>query len=376
MDPVTKRIEELNEIAAQIMRAPRKHILGRHCYEFFCGDDPNKQACPVMDEGRAIENIEQDLIDAYGTRHTLLKTVTKVKLNGRAMLLETFLDITQHKMLETQLRQAQKLEAIGQLAAGMAHEINTPIQYVSDNLRFLHDAYLDILKLQDKCIDVAVDFGKGSEESEALSSIKHIMDELEWRELKEEIPGAIAEALNGTGQIARIVRAMKAFAAPDVGFKQAVDLQQAIENTLTVSHMEWKQVAEVTTDYAPELISVHCCPGELNQVLLGLIVNAAHAVQEAVRGSEGEKGRIIIATRRKGTWAEIEISDTGVGIAPEIRERIFEPFFTTKEVGKGTGQGLAMAYHVICDKYGGAIEVDSEPGRGAVFTLRLPLLSE
>ena len=149
-------------------------------------------------------------------------------------------------------------------------------------------------------------------------------------------------------------------------------MNHAIDATITVSRNEWKYVAEMATDLAPGLPKVRCLPSEFNQVILNLIVNAAHAIGDVVRTAEGTKGVIKIGTRLDGSWVEIKVSDTGTGIPESIRHRIFDPFFTTKEVGKGTGQGLAIARSVIVDQHGGTLTFESEMGRGTTFVIRLP----
>jgi signal transduction histidine kinase len=184
------------------------------------------------------------------------------------------------------------------------------------------------------------------------------------------VPRAIEQALDGARRVAKIVRAMKEFSHPDMADKTATDLNRAIESTVTVARNEWKYVCEVSTDFDENLPPVVCYAGEVNQVILNLIINAAHAIKQAVK--EGEKGQIKIATRLKGDFAEISISDTGTGIPEEIRTRVFEPFFTTKEVGKGTGQGLALAHSVVVKKHQGKIWFETEVGRGTTFFIHLP----
>ena len=262
-------------------------------------------------------------------------------------------EMAERRRLEAQLLQAQKLEAIGQLAAGIAHEINTPTQYIGDNVRFVRDAFEDIAGL--------VDMPAGTETSTAVDVAY----------LCEEIPRALDQALEGIRLITEIVRAMKEFSHPDGSEVELTDLNHRVIATTTVCRNEWKYVAELTLDLDPELPSVPCFPGPLNQALLNIVVNAAHAISER-KDLEGGKGRITVSTRRDGDWVEIRIGDTGVGIPEAIRGRIFDPFFTTKEVGKGTGQGLAIAYNVVVKKHKGEIHVESDVGDGATFTLRLP----
>jgi PAS domain S-box-containing protein len=282
-------------------------------------------------------------------------------------------DITEKLTLEMQLAQAQKLESIGQLAAGIAHEINTPIQYVGDNTRFLNEAFKDLFTLLEKCKDLLEANKSGEVTGDLLEQVETAAREADLDYLVDEIPTAISQSLEGVERVAKIVRAMKDFSHPGTAEKQAVDLNKAIENTITVARNEWKYVAQMVTDLDPSLPLVPCRPDEFNQVILNIIVNAAHAIAEVVGREPTEKGTIGVKTCRNGDWVEISISDTGGGIPEEIRSRIFDPFFTTKEVGKGTGQGLAISHSVIVDKHGGAIDFETEPGQGTTFLIRLPV---
>lgn len=290
---------------------------------------------------------------------------------GQGMFILTGADITERKTLETQLNHAQKLEAIGQLAAGIAHEINTPTQFVSDNLAFLQESWKVVNELLALYRDVIRDVAQPT----LGPQLRQVIDETERNAdiefMANEIPRAIEQALDGTKRVAKIVRAMKEFSHPDSGEKTATDINKAIETTITVARNEWKYVAEIETSLDGTLPPIPCYPGELNQVILNLIVNAAHAIKDKVH--EGEKGRITVRTRAKDDVAEITISDTGTGIPEAIRSRIFDPFFTTKEVGKGTGQGLAIAHSVIANKHSGKVWFETEMGRGTTFYINLPM---
>jgi PAS domain S-box-containing protein len=282
-------------------------------------------------------------------------------------------DVTERRQLETQLRHAQKLEAIGQLAAGIAHEINTPIQYVSDNNRFLGECFANLANLlreYDKVLLAASSRALTDDMLDHAADARRLAD-LEF--LTAEIPQAISQSLDGLNRVATIVRAMKDFAQPGSHDKTPTDLNRSIESTLVVAHAQWKCVADVKTDLEPHLPLVPCHSNDLNQVILNLVVNATQAIEEARRRRGDTRGTIGISTRRRGDWVEMRISDTGTGIPEEIQPRIFEPFFTTKEVGRGTGQGLALAYSVIVEKHGGSISFESEVGRGTTFIVRLPL---
>jgi PAS domain S-box-containing protein len=275
--------------------------------------------------------------------------------------------------MEVMLRQAQKLESIGQLAAGIAHEINTPAQYVGDNVRFFKDSFGDIGKVLEAYGRLLDSCRQGSVPQDLLQKVEAGVQQADIDYICTEIPNAIAQTLEGVERISTIVRAMKEFSHPGTKEKVATDIHKAIESTLIVCRNEYKYVADVRTDFDPAIPPVLCFPGDFNQVIMNLTVNAAHAIADSLKGTSNSKGEIGIATRLDGNWVEIRISDSGTGIPENIRSRVFDPFFTTKEVGKGTGQGLAIAHAVIVKKHGGAIAFETEAGKGTTFIIRLPL---
>ena len=279
------------------------------------------------------------------------------------------------RQIELQLQQGQKMESIGQLAAGIAHEINTPVQYVGDNLRFLQNSFKDILDLIVRYQQL-----KASAEKAGLTADIQVLEEVEKSAdlgyLQKEIMKALEQSTEGVQRVARIVLAMKEFSHPDVGREMTmVDVNRVLKNTLVVAHNEWKYVADVREELDPDLPFVKGVQGELNQVFLNLIVNAAQAIAEKV-GSSGERGLIVVSTRHDGKWIEIRISDTGVGIQKKHQSHIFELFFTTKGVGKGTGQGLAMAYQTVTKKHDGFMAFETEPGKGTTFIVHLPAVTK
>ena len=281
-------------------------------------------------------------------------------------------DVTDRLVLEHELVQAQKLESIGQLAAGIAHEINTPTQFVGDNVRFLSDSFSDIGRLLKgyQRLLAAAKTGLCPETLIETCEAANRGADLEY--LLAEIPKAIKQSAEGIDRVATIVRAMKEFAYPGNTEKVAINLNKAIESTVTVARNEWKYVADLHTDLDPSLPPVPCLVGEFNQVVLNMIVNATHAIADVVKGTGG-KGTITICTSRVGDFVEVRIADTGMGIPESIRHKIFDPFFTTKKVGQGTGQGLAIARSVVVSKHAGTITVASEVGKGTTFLIRLPL---
>jgi PAS domain S-box-containing protein len=293
--------------------------------------------------------------------------------NFRANFIVTGADITERKMLEEQLQQAQKLEAIGQLSAGVAHEINTPTQFVSDNVQFLKDSWQCLADLLRCSGDLRQAAAGGSVAAELLATYDRRSHAAEVDYMLAEIPRAIDQSQEGLKRVAKIVRAIKEFSHPGSTEKEAVDLNKTVETTITVSHNEWKYVADVEVELANDLPPVACLSSELSQAILNLIVNAAHAIADRQGKAAGKKGKIVVRTRKNGEWAEIDIGDDGKGIPEEIRSRVFEPFFTTKEVGKGTGQGLALAHSVIVNLHQGQLWFDSEVGVGTTFHIRIPL---
>jgi signal transduction histidine kinase len=277
--------------------------------------------------------------------------------------------------MEVQLQLAQKLESIGRLAAGVAHEINTPTQFIADNTRFLADAFGKLKGLLESYGTLQAAAARAPQCAGEAQAAAAAAAEIELAYLLAEIPRCIQQSLDGLGRVARIVGSLKEFAHPGSPELTPSDLNRAIENSIVISRHEWKYVADVATELDPDLPPVPCVVDEFNQVMLNLIINAAHAIGEALKSRGGDKGKITVRTRSEASWAVVEVEDTGTGIPEEIRERIFEPFFTTKPVGKGTGQGLAVVHAVMVKHHQGKIEMETEPGRGTKFTLRIPLES-
>lgn len=284
-------------------------------------------------------------------------------------------DVTQDMKLEMQLHQARRLESIGQLAAGIAHEINTPTQYVGDNIGFLKDSFDKLINLIRE-VDSKIRTNQGiSISPELLQEYQNLSQEADLDFLMDEIPQAITESLEGIERVTKIVRAMKEFSHPKNQEKELANLNKAIETTITVARNEWKYVADMETDLDDQLPPVPCFPGDINQVILNLIINAANAIEESRNRDTDPKGSIRVSTRKMENSVEIRIQDSGTGIPDAIQSKIFDPFFTTKEVGKGTGQGLAIAHSVIVEKHQGSITFETECNKGTTFIINLPLAS-
>ena len=355
--------------------------LGLICHK--CFQKPARESpcenCPVIrsfaDGGsfEAVIQIKSETGDRYFRDHSSPLFDEQGNIIAAILLVE---EVTEKMTLEQELRQAQKLEAIGQLAAGIAHEINTPIQYIGDNTEFLQDSFGDLgtaLSAYDKLLQAVK---KQSISQELIESVETSIEEADISYLNEEIPRAIEQSLEGVKRVSEIVRAMRDFSHPGSDKKSPVNLNQAIENTIIVARNEWKYVAEMELNLDPSLPEVLCLPGEINQVLLNVIINAAHAIADTLEEGSVLKGTISISTRRETDWAVIHISDTGTGIPVHIQHRIFDPFFTTKEVGHGTGQGLAIAHSVIVDKHGGNFRFQTEKDKGTTFLIELPLMDK
>jgi PAS domain S-box-containing protein len=370
------QITRWNSAASTVFGLPRTEALGKQLSE--CGV---KWLHPDMAEEIRSWCSEQgsrrcDLIpfSMNGETRLLGLTVTAVHVTegNSTELLVIGSDVTYRSALEAQLRQSQKLESVGQLAAGIAHEINTPTQYIGDNVRFLKDAFSQLAALLTDYDRLLAAAKSNTLSPDAVQEIAAAVEGADAAYLLEEIPKAIEQTLEGVTRVATLVSAMKEFSHPGTKEKVPLDLNHAIESTITVARNEWKYVAELETDFDPSLPQISCQAGEFNQVILNLIVNAAHAIADVIAKGEVTKGLIKIQTRNYPECAEIRIQDTGMGIPEGARSRIFDPFFTTKAIGKGTGQGLAIAHSVVVDKHKGSIQFETEDGKGTTFIIRLP----
>jgi PAS domain S-box-containing protein len=365
-----------NRAAQDIFGVPPAAVIGRTLAD--CGiawTDPGLIATLLEHAGGPARLEDASFTDSTGRRRLLGLTITTMRRGSEEPdgFVVLGAEITARRAMEQQLRQAQKLESVGQLAAGIAHEINTPMQYVGDNIRFLRDAHAGISGLIESVLRLCPSSDPRS--CDHASMIENIVREAERADLAyihEEMPRAIQQSLEGVQHVSRIVKAMKDFSHPGTDRKVAVDLNRAVETTLTVARNELKYVADTVTELDPQLPLVPCLPGEINQVLLNLVINAAHAIADALPPGEQRRGRITVSTQCVEDMVELRVSDTGTGIPEDVRARIFEPFFTTKPVGRGTGQGLSLAHAVVVNKHGGQIWFDTELGKGTTFIVRLP----
>ena len=358
------RFIAMNAALARNMGTDSAQAIGKTDFDFFEPDLAQKfysDEQALLESGTAIIDLEEPGFDKVtGMPRTVV--TSKVPLrdeNGMVIgIIGVGFDITERKFAELRLAQSEHLESIGRLAAGVAHEINTPIQYLNDSVYFIREAMQDLL-------------AHNARLAAMLPSPPEADEDLE--DLKKELPPALDRVVDGLGRIAEIVRSMKEFSHVDQREMSRVDLNRAINSTLIIARSEYKYVADVKTDFQ-DLPPVTCHGGQINQVVLNLVVNAAHAIADKVKGTP-EMGLITVKTCIEDKFAVVSVSDTGGGIPEAIRKRIFEPFFTTKEVGKGTGQGLSIAHNVI-KAHGGTLTFVTEIGKGTTFTVRLPLLDQ
>ncbi len=361
------QIVSANPAAERIFQYSHQAMLDRNVIELF---DTTQQCWEEANELHV--SGEYIGLRSDGETFSFEWTVSNVDKTSMQLWTAFVRDNTDRKRLQLQLSHAQKLESVGLLAAGVAHEINTPIQFVGDNIHFLSESFESVQQLLVAYQDLESAVRQQLSTTRSLEQIDQTYAEVDMEFLKEEIPSAIAEATDGITRVARIIKAMKEFSHPGAEQRCNIDLNRAIESTITVSRNEWKYVARMETDLDPNLPLVKCYPGELNQALLNLIVNAAHAVGDARESSSDRTDFFIrITTKTCGQSVVIEVTDTGIGIAPENVEKIFTPFFTTKGIGVGTGQGLAIVQSVIV-KHGGTVDVESNQGQGSTFRISLP----
>ncbi len=280
-------------------------------------------------------------------------------------------DVTRQKRIEEQLERGHKLDAIGQLAAGLAHEINTPLQYIGDNIQFVQDSIPALLSLIDGYRVVLDPQGASSSEAKASMELKEA--ELDLPFVSQALPDAVQTVQGGLERISKIVRAMKAF--EDVGRqgRAPIDLNSIVENATVVAMNAWRRSSDLSLILAPNLPLVMCIAGEIAQVILNLVTNAAQAVADK-HGVTGTKGHIFVETvRPDADFVEVRVTDDGVGIPEAVRPKVFDPFFTTRPLGQGTGQGLAQVHSAVVRLHQGSVHFDTKEGGGTTFVVRLPL---
>ena len=367
-----------NTVAEKVFKVPAAEVIGSALDQCGIEWDWPKVADGISQsqtDGCSFRLDNINFRNPDGEERYLGLTITPFNGDQNSILGVTIIgaDITDRVKFEAQLHQSHKMEAIGQLAAGIAHEINTPTQFVGDNTRFVQDAFGDLIQACNLYQELVKAVKSGPVPQQQIESLEKRFAELDIGYLEEEVPLAIQQTLKGVDRITNIVQAMKIFAHPGGIEKEPIDINKEIEKTITITRNEWKYVAELITDFDATLPAVPCHRAEFNQVILNLIINAAHAIADANGDHSSERGTIKISSTLDGNWAEIRISDTGHGIPQDIRHRVFDLFFTTKEPGRGTGQGLAIAHSVIVDKHSGKIDIETGKDRGTTFVVRLPV---
>ena len=329
-----------------------------------------RQQQQQAEQNLVLERLVRERTAELEKSHDELAERTAQLVLARDELEKRVLDLA---MAKNQLVQAEKLQAVGQLAAGIAHEINTPIQFLGHSVHFLKEAFVGYKRLigQYRSAVEALALETSGAGHVLVSELRRVEEDVDLGYLDANVPPSFVACMEGIFRVSTIVEAMKEFAQPDQREKSPADLNQALQATLVVATSEYASVAEITTEFG-DVPAVLCHVGDLNQVFLNLIINAAQAIAD-VADKVGGKGTIRIKTQREGGWVRIDIADSGTGIPQAIRQRVFDPFFTTREVGKGTGQGLAIARSIIVTKHGGTLSFESEVGKGTTFTIRLPI---
>ena len=358
-----------NRAMARMLGLEMAELVGRSLGSLLhgaCTDGGPRSQGAAVGGGTALE--ERRYRHADGRAVWVQCTETWVEDDAGGVAFGTLIveNISDRKQLEVSLRHAQKLESVGRLASGIAHEINTPVQFVCDNVHFLKGAFETLSAL----IAAHAAVLAGCPE-EARRAVARATEEADFAYLEGEVPKAVLQTLDGLSRVASIVQAMKSFAHPEQGEQTVADLNAGLTSTLTVAGNEIHSVATISEEFQ-EIPQVRCYPGDLNQVFLNLLVNAAHAIGDRVRDS-GALGRISVATRRDGDDVVVSIRDTGGGIPEHVSAHMFDPFFTTKEVGKGTGQGLALARAIVVEKHGGQLTYETTLGEGTTFHVRIPI---
>ena len=360
------RFTACNKLVAARMGVTPEEAIGKSDFDFF----PPEMAQKFFADEQALLASGEPLIDHEELAFDKLSGTNRVIITSKVPLRDAHgnltgvvgmgLDITDRKAAESRMASSDRLESIGRLAAGVAHEINTPVQYLNDSVSFIREGVEELLAYIDKLH--AAQPPKAEQPPEGDDDIEY---------LREELPPALTRMADGLTRIAEIVRSMKIFSHAEQHEMAPVDLNASIASTLVIARNEYKHCADIETEYG-ELPQVTCNGGQINQVLLNLVVNSADAIADQVK-EHGGRGKITIRTAVRGDDALIEISDTGGGIPEGVRARIFDPFFTTKEVGRGTGQGLSISRNVIVKGHGGNLDFVTEVGKGTTFYIRLPL---
>ena len=357
-----------NKSFCRLLEKEADEIVGTLFFDYIQPEDHDKISLkPELNSSASVEIAF--LLENNSRVHSIISPTQFVE-GDQFFTMAIVTNVTMHKINETKNFHTQKLEAVGQLAAGIAHEINTPTQFTGDNIYFLNDSFADLQEALDEIKNITQ--SQGSINKEQLDSL---LQKADYEYLSEEIPNAISQSLDGISRISKIVLSMKQFSHPEGESKSLADINSMLESTIIVCRSEWKYHCEIEKDFEETTQRIPCQQDSINQVFLNIIINAVHAIEAANAGTD-EMGTIVISTKYEDDYATIQFKDSGTGIPESYLAQIFDPFFTTKEVGKGTGQGLSLAHTIIEKEHGGIITVQNNDDKGALFTIKLPATSD
>lgn len=372
-EPEGLKFVEVNEGATKSSGYLREELLQMTPLELLAGHNEasfRKLIEPLTSGEKSLLEFQADQCRKEGDTYPVQITLHKATYGEIAVFVAFVTDLTNVRRLEQQLSRAQKLESIGQMAAGIAHEINTPMQYVGGNIGFLADCSERLFRVVDRCRELLFDEENPLSWTERRDQMQRLMKENHFDRIREQLPAAINDSREGVKRTVSIVRAMRDFSHPGKAEKGSVVINDLIQSTIEISRNRWKQVAQVELDLDPELPAAPMFASEINQVLLNLIVNAGDAVADKYAGER--LGTIEVRTHATDEWIVLQVTDDGCGMPEEVQKKAFDPFYTTKEVGKGTGQGLAITHGVVVEQHRGEISIDSVPGEGTIFTVKIP----
>ena len=369
-------IESSNQAASTLFGYTRDEFLGmtfcqllkdeeirswKDCLRRYLTDSPDKQP-PAQD----LNGVNKE-----GHVFPLLVSISRYDAHDGPRWTAILRDLTEYKQLQSKLQRARKLESVGQLAAGVAHEINTPMQFIYQNVEFSRHCFERIDRVFKAFDENLQKDGPSKPWEQRWDEMLAVKETEQYSMIRTELPEAIEECLDGVRRVVDIIQAMERFTLPGTEDFEPMDINKALKSATTVAQSALRKVALIDFQLEPGIPEVNCMGHEINQVLLNLIINAADAIAEKYGESQDVRGHLTLRTLSETDHVLISVEDDGCGISEDIVDRIYDPFFTTKDVGQGTGQGLALAYNAV-QKHGGTIDFDSTPGEGTTFTIRLP----
>jgi PAS domain S-box-containing protein len=374
------KIINVNDHFVSILGYAKPEIIGKPVLNLWKNPEERIKLSLKLSKNKYCENFEAEFIKKDGSSLCGLISAQLINLKGVPHIIGMTRDLSQLKQdekeknrLKIELQQSQRMQSIGTLAAGIAHEINSPLQFTNDNVDFISNALDDIMKLVNTYKNLMMSCHTDEDKENAKNTIAEIEKKINLEFLTKEMPDALTQTKEGIARIRKIVNAMKNYSNFNNEEKKPANINETLENAELISRNEWKYHAEVENEFAQDMQYLNCYEPELNQVFMNLIVNAAHTTKDAVDQKIIEKGRIFVKTSMNNNKFLIVISDNGLGIPKEYQERVYDPFFTTKEVGKGTGQGLSIAHKIVTERHGGKIWFETELNKGTTFYVEIPL---